>query len=261
MNRFSPLLTEIYQKLDLPQPTKSEILLEIAADMEDLYETCIQEGLGEKDALARTAEKFQLDDTVIQDLVRVHQSAFKKWFDKLTARTQTRWERGVLVLTVLSIIILAGYAMIASEFFRTASRFVYPLSAIGLSILVIFLAKIYALYIKKDHNVRNLRKGLSLLLFLGVLNIFIGLWGYLIELYTIGSNSLLPGSSFITIICTVNPSAQQIRQITECLMKSSSVMLLCLFLMVVTVVFWYMLMTKIIKIEQAEADVLVDTSP
>ncbi len=38
MNRFAPLLKSINARLDLPQPTKSRIILEIASDLEDMYQ-------------------------------------------------------------------------------------------------------------------------------------------------------------------------------------------------------------------------------
>ena len=38
MKQFTALLKSINERLDLPQPTKSRIILEIAADLDDLYQ-------------------------------------------------------------------------------------------------------------------------------------------------------------------------------------------------------------------------------
>ncbi|MFH1754248.1 MAG: hypothetical protein ABIA59_00965 [Candidatus Latescibacterota bacterium] len=53
MSRFEGLLKQINGKLDLPQPTKSRILLEIASDLDDMYRVFIQQGMSEQDAAER----------------------------------------------------------------------------------------------------------------------------------------------------------------------------------------------------------------
>jgi len=45
MDNFKPILKEINSKLDLPQPTKSRIILEIAADLNDTFDTYKKQGL------------------------------------------------------------------------------------------------------------------------------------------------------------------------------------------------------------------------
>ena len=65
MNRFISLLQRVNDKLDLPQPEKSRILLEIAADLQDMYQVYLDKGLGEEEAVKRTEEKFSWDITQI----------------------------------------------------------------------------------------------------------------------------------------------------------------------------------------------------
>lgn len=57
MNPFNPLLKRINDKLDLSQPAKSRIVLEIAADLEDLYRIYRDRGLSEEEALHKAQEK------------------------------------------------------------------------------------------------------------------------------------------------------------------------------------------------------------
>ena len=47
---FVSLLKKINNKLDLPQNTKSKIILEIAADLEDLSNYYLTQGLSENEA-------------------------------------------------------------------------------------------------------------------------------------------------------------------------------------------------------------------
>ena len=58
MTRFAPLLKSINDRLDLPQPTKSRIILEIAADLEDLYQFYQNQGMNESEAAQKAEEKF-----------------------------------------------------------------------------------------------------------------------------------------------------------------------------------------------------------
>ncbi len=57
MKQFESQLKKINNKLDLPQPVKSRIVLEIAADMEDTFNFYFDKGMNEKDALQKTSIK------------------------------------------------------------------------------------------------------------------------------------------------------------------------------------------------------------
>ena len=127
MSRFVSLLNEINEKLDVPQPTKSRILLEISADMDDLFLTYLEQGKGEVEAQSLTEEMFRFDDVSIKELAEIHQPFFRKWIDRFTAQTQTKWERTSLVFVLLFVAIFAGQMISPSQFFLSASLFVYPL--------------------------------------------------------------------------------------------------------------------------------------
>jgi hypothetical protein len=48
MTRFSDTLRALNERLDLPQPVRSRILLEIAGDLEDLEQHFLDSGLSQK---------------------------------------------------------------------------------------------------------------------------------------------------------------------------------------------------------------------
>jgi hypothetical protein len=50
MTRFSEILRSTAVRLDLPQPSKSNILLELAADLEDLFQHYREQGHDEEDS-------------------------------------------------------------------------------------------------------------------------------------------------------------------------------------------------------------------
>ena len=53
MSRFNIFLHRTGERLALPKATRSLILVEIAADLEDLFNHYVQEGLSEDEAAAR----------------------------------------------------------------------------------------------------------------------------------------------------------------------------------------------------------------
>lgn len=76
MSRFTSLLKRIDDRLKFPQPTKSRILLEIAADLEDLHLLYLERGLGEEEAAQLAEEKFDFSDKALQEFTHVHQTLF-----------------------------------------------------------------------------------------------------------------------------------------------------------------------------------------
>ena len=53
MKQFTSLLKNLNSKIDLPQPKKSRMLLEIAADLNDMYNYYLAKGLTETEAVSR----------------------------------------------------------------------------------------------------------------------------------------------------------------------------------------------------------------
>jgi hypothetical protein len=257
MSRFVPLLKEINEKLDVPQPTKSRILLEIASDIDDLFNTYLEQGKSEKEAVALTEDMFKLDDAAITELADIHQPFFRNWMDKFASETQSRLEKASFVFVLLFIALFSGEAIVSSGFFKTASLFVYPILGIGFISLVIAIQRFYSLYIKKDHERSTRRNGLTSLVFLGVMNFFIGAWGYFIEIYSHGGGVALPAGSLINVVITVNPSQTQMSGLVDCFIKSATVVLSALFIASLIAILWFILVNKIYKIEQSEAEYLL----
>jgi len=183
MKRFTPLLKSINERLDLPQPRKSHIILEIAADLEDLYQLYLSRGLPETEAAKRAEEKIDLTDDALNELVQIHQSLFRRLMDKVSEQAQTQWERVILFLVLIFIVALGSKFIFTTQFILQASKFILPILGVFLGIVFISFLKFYQFYIKKDHNVKLLTKGIPTILYLGGANLFLGIFGYIIELY------------------------------------------------------------------------------
>ena len=258
MKQFTPLLKSINERLDLPQPIKSRIILEIAADLDDLYQLYLSRGIEENEAAQKAEEKIDLTDEALNELVQIHQSLFRKLLDKITAQAQNRWERVAFILVLLFIAAISVQAIFSTQFLSQASKWIYPVLGISLTAILISIPKFYQLYIKKDHQIKKLRTGLSLILGMAVLNLAIGIMGYVVELFLAEDNALLFMNHLAYIITTREAgSGQTLSNITTWMIKSSSLIMFTLVSTIIIAFFWYILMNKVLKIERAEAAVLL----
>lgn len=254
MKQFTNLLKELNNKINLPQPKKSQVILEIAADLNDLYNLYLQRGLSETEAAQKARDKFELSDEIITDLSEIHTSTYRQWVEKVFGKTQDIYERILLTLLFLFVALSVVFAVITTPFFSKSSTFVFPVLVSLTGVLITWGAKFYQLYIKKDHAIKQIRFGLSLFKFFGVANLFLCLSGYFTELYLYGTETLFLGPLFIMLL---KASDGTLPQVIDFLLKSSSLIMICLFVAMVTGILWLTIIQKINSIEQAEAEILL----
>lgn len=255
MRRFKNLLTEINVKLELPQPLKSRIILEIANDIEETFKAYIKKGLNEQDAENRTKDKFTLSESAITELIQIHSTPYKRWLDKLSQRAQSKWEK-LLLIIIFGLVLLSLVEMVyLTPFFKNASYFIYPILTVLLFATILFLMKFYRLYIKKDHSIRNLRNGIDRILYFCGAIFFFGISGYFGELYLSSQTVNYLGPFFFLSFLSDSAS---LRLSAEWLVRNSSMMLTCCGSAMIILLYWLMLINKASKIEQAEALILLD---
>ena len=259
MNRFAPILKKINEKLDLPQPQKSRVILEIAADLEDLYKIYLNRGLDEDEAARRAAEKFDLDSKTLAELVTIHQSVFQKLFHGISANVQKWWERGVLAVVLLIILLLTFKVTMTLQFFTHASIFVWPMLAIFILIIVLFFVKTYKLFIKQAHSINKVRAGVPFILFLICINFILGTLGYIVELYASGADGyiLTLWGVLMTRYDVMKADSTNIN-IIQWHIKYASVALMNIAATVIAAVMWFILSSIVHKIEQDEVSYLLE---
>lgn len=259
MRRFAQLLIMINEKLDLPQPQKSKILLEIATDMDELFHVYLERGATEAEAMTKIEEKFSMNEDTIKELIEVHDSGLRKFLDRLSMQAQTRWERLVLLVAFFAITFTWLQAATTTEFLSTASKFIWPVMTIGSISCILAIRKFYLLYLKKEHNLRTLRKGLTPFLVLAGLSIFTGILGYFVELALTQDKFLWYGQYlFFTITPRVFDLYGGIIHFITWMMKTSAMIITSMFVAIISAVFWYIFQNKIMKIEIAEASILLE---
>lgn len=244
MKRFREKLLEIEGKLDLPQPEKSRILLEIGSDMEDAFEHLL-EHYSEEEAEREVMKRFDISDGALAELVSLHDTFFRKVLRRISAQANSRWERILLTVTIISVISYSGRELLSTEIFAGSSLFVWPIAAASAVTLAASIYNFYRLYLKKDHYIKTLRKGLPVLIASGGVTILIGFYGTLYELNR-------------TMAKIIMDTEKTMIYLMRWAMECSSMMIICLLSSIAAGLLWYIFMNKVGKIEIAEASWLFE---
>ena len=179
MSRFNVFLSQTGERMALPKATRSLILVEIASDLEELFNHYVQQGLSEEEAVTRAEEKVDMSDEALTELVRIHSDA-RGWTDRVTRRVQPFWERIALALIVLFFIASTTLDHGVHPFAQLTG-FIWPIIGILLALVVFFIVQMVRF---SDHqSPRRLRDSLVTPLFLGAASLVVGFAGAGIELY------------------------------------------------------------------------------
>ena len=245
MNRFRDVLTQLNDRLDLPQPARARILLEIAADLEDIYQVSREAGQSEEEARERAVSYVNVDAEALSALVRVHGSFVRRALDRVSEGTRTTVERLVLALVALTFSYLGVLFAMERSVFRDAGFLAWPLLALFLAGAVIAAERIYALRLKKDHRPRRLRRGL---------NALVALAGWQLALALVGS--------YLTLFATWGPGQEDPEVWLQLQLvwwrKSSALFGLATLGAVVCAFFWYFLARRVSRLEEREAALLLE---
>lgn len=245
MKRFTEILRQANEQLDLPQPIKSRIILEMSADLEDLFEFHRSQGLDEDEAQRRAVETFDPSADALRQLVQVHTSAYRRFLDRLSGQAQAFWERVFLVALLIFVGVFIGPSLLRSEMFAHTGVFLWPIAGTSLALLYLAIRKVYTLYIKKDHRVRRLRWGLMPMIALAGVDVVLGIQGFVFLLH----------SSFTLFLITSGPMDPDLGR---WMIQSSATAVVSLSAAILTAVIWFVLSNKVAAIERDEAAHLLE---
>jgi hypothetical protein len=244
MSEFTEILRSINDRLDLPQPARSRVLLEIAADLRDTYDYYRGQGLSQEEARRYAVENCDLSDEVLADLTRLHTSAWRRFMDRFSEQAQTRLERVLVILTLLFIAAIAGRLVVSVDVFSTARPWIWAALVLTVSAVSYACQKLFLAYVKQDHDPRRLRAGLPSLLVAAGADLLIGAYGNWSAMYQAARR-------------TVDDVGGLWLYATEWLLESASLQLICLTAAIVIAILWYVIANKVSRVEQAEAAALI----
>lgn len=236
MSRFNAFLHHTGERLALPKATRSLILVEIASDLEDLFNHYMQQGLNEAEAAARAEEKVDMSDEALAELVRIH-SESRGWSDRIARRAQPFWERIALALIVLFFIASIALESDARPFSHLTG-FIWPLLLIFAALVVFFIVQLAR---SPDHeSPRRLHDNLATPLFLGAASLVVGFAGTGIELYRSFKRMALSPEHAATLFSKV-------------VLGSTATLSIALLVALAAGVVWFVLAGRAAKIEDQAA--------
>ncbi len=245
MNRFTETLQDINERLDLPQPARSRVLLEIAADLDGLHAHYLDRGLPEDEARRRAVEQCDLSDEALAELARVHLSAYRRFLDRLSAQARTRWERAVLAVLLVFVAVLAGRMAVGTGMFSAAGPAAWVAAGLTLIALGLGLHKLYSAHLEQDHDLVRLRAGTGTLLVLAGSNLVLGVYAYSLVLYRVARQMAFDLEETAPLV-------------VQRLLSGSALVEMCLFAAILCAVLWFLVENKIGRIEEAEAALLLN---
>ena len=163
MSRFAETLRQTSERLTIPQPARSRVMLEIAADMDDLYDLYRERGIEDTEAVRRTIEEIDLSDSSLRELSALHSGPVRRLLGRLSDNVISRWEFGLLALLVVFFLLICQRLTDNRRVVADAGLFAWPVMALGIGIAILCLYKFYQLYLKEDHDFRQAGRGLGVL--------------------------------------------------------------------------------------------------
>jgi hypothetical protein len=244
VKEWAAVLRKIDKLLDIPQPSRSRVILEISADMQDLYEHYISRGLSHESALKRTIEEFDLSPEEIEAIARVHASRLRLFLDRFSVRTQGFLERTALALTMIPVA-LVGYRLARSGgIFTDSGIWIWPLLAGAIAAFALGVSKWYGLFVVKEHNVRAVRRRLDIVLYIALGQLGMGFVGMYVDL-------------FRTWLTSSADKALTVLYLAHWLQRSSALLSVAMIAALVSGLIWIVNSGKAVSIEQYEAELIV----
>ena len=244
MSRFAAVLKKVSDGLDLPQPTRSRILLEMAGDLEDLYEHHRGQGLDDAEAAKRAEEAFVTSDEALKHLARIHE-ANGGFTDRVARQAGSWWEKALLVIWLLAVIVVAEAVVTEVHFFVIISPFVWPIVGLAVAAFVFTLWKLYVLFFKKPPDARRLRSGLGALVFLAAASLMLSVCGFFYHLrwYAFQTREQAPETVFMMF--------------GNWTLAISSMMIIGLLTAIFAALAWFLLVNLVTRIENRQAEALL----
>ncbi len=182
-SRFNQALLAADARLSVPEPARSRILLEIAADMEDLFQEYLGRGASEAEAETAVLDHFDLSDEALGELVRIHDTPFQRSLERVSGNVRGPWSQLLMALLALFVIVGSGNLLFRMRLYGEASGlvwFVVPILILGLGLAA---RRIRSLYRAGPTWSPSLGHGLSRLLGMAAVILGIAAVGLWVELY------------------------------------------------------------------------------
>jgi hypothetical protein len=243
VRRFVPALRRISSELDVPAPVRARIVLEMAADLEGLYEHYRAQGLEEEEAVRRTEERLLASPEALRHLVVVHTTGLQRWLSRAAAGARRGFEVLLLLAGALPIVLVALWTTAGQLGGMAGEPFLWPLLGMVGLVTGLLVWKAVQLFFTGVRTPGELRAGLPALLFLGVVGPAVGGAAFFSRLYGVALSASRPGGDALAAVGSLGEAA--------------ALLSLGLLLGLAAGLVWAVLVNRVAAVEEAESAALL----
>ena len=256
--KINNILRDINDRLELPQSAKTRILMEINADIEDMYSHYKQQGIPTDEIEAIIVENFYFSEESLSRLVDIHTPPLRRFLDRVDCFLPGRNVQIFLSLIFFILSYAAVHNIFISSYEKYTSLMIYPILASAIVAVGLAGRKAYQLYFTRYDQKRGLRSGLNGLLLCGGLSLLFAFLGYFIELFRAGMQAILLAPVFYNLVIAI-AARTSLAIIVEWTMRSSLLMLVGLLLTMMIALLWFFLNSKVMSIEMNKIKNLLES--
>jgi hypothetical protein len=243
MSGFERDLRTIADRLELPQPGRTRVLLELAADLEDLEQALVAEGVPPEAARERALAMMLPAAEALEELEELHRPLYVRLVDRFSDPARHRLERMLLGVVAVGLFLASASWLSREQLFRDPAPFLWPLLGLGFLTLAVSAWKGFQLLVTKDHRPGQLRRGLMLLPALAVVAIVVGLGGVTVDLYHVAGRLEADYSN-------------EAVQLLGWLRRDSAMLSVALLTCSIAGMLWLLIAAGVARVEQSEAELL-----
>jgi len=248
MNRFADVLNQARDRLDIPEPSRTRIVLEMAADLEDSYRYFLDQGHEEAEATRLAKEAFGTSEEALRHLSKVHGSGIGGMADRVSGQAGQVWARILLVVLVVFEIWLAVLVLTEEVFRVYVSPFVWPVAGLAVVAFAFTLWKLVQIFSRSGREISRLRSGLGVLLFCSGASLAVSVSGLLYHLQRFFrlNYETAPESLFMNF--------------AGWMITMSSMMTISLLVAILSALVWFVLSNVVARAEMREMELLLETA-
>jgi hypothetical protein len=245
MSPFRDVLNDLNRRLDLPQPIRGRILLEIAGDLDELYRHFLEQGREPEGARRETLARLDLSPQALQEMAGIHTGGLRRLLASLGSQRLSRLERAVFLLVLVVVGLYTGRLLLEGRLFLAAGPLVWPV-AVGTAFgLLLAGVKFYQLGLKQDHRPAAVQRGLNLLLGLAVGDLVLGLAGFWFGLRQ-------------AALQTVEEPGLYLLHLVSWLHGGAALLIVAFLGAVLVALLWFIISSRVARIEEAEVAYLLE---
>jgi hypothetical protein len=241
-----PALRGISSDLAVPESVRARILLEMAADLESLYEHFRATGIGEEEAARLTEERILATPEALNQLVLVHTTAYQRWVARASEGLRWGFDVALLTLGVVPMLLIGSWIVGAEAGAMLGAPLLWPLLGVGVFTVIAATWKAWQLFIRRPAVVADLNRGIAALLAAAVAGPAIGALASLVQIHRLSLDLMSAGTGSDGMLVAAEGIAESAALLGAGLLVGIGAGLT-----------WFVLVNRVATIERAESAALL----